>query len=478
MAPSTIASGRHNVLLLLIVVVTLPVTTLLLWFNYAAVVLATHRTGLSPRKQATRTKTILITGTETAFGLNLARGLNKEGYRVIGADVVVDGSLSTAKRSRAIYKHYTLPVLAVQNAEYIARRILAVVKREDAGLWIDCSQNIPLSTITAAREELRNNSVCACIAADHASTQRLGSKEAFLDFLRERSLPTPEVHQVRSRSDIHNVLNHAQGKKKFMLTSPARPRPFDSSTLLPRRSVSQTYHEISLVKVNADSPMILQEHADPSRTYECFAVVVQGDVRFFWTGQDAEFASGHLGQDSALWQAMRAYTDVIALELGHHFSSHLALTFGVMERVWQGGVESKLLPLKGAYQPSPTFVLPVGKSSDLVQAYASVSQSATNGTSNLAIQATKMAAASTTHKQLMRPRYFLLEDIVTLVIDPCIGFLRRRTRLDQVLTSIVALLHRLLFWDEAYYDFWDPVPAFWQYSIVLAKTALFASRQV
>ncbi|KAK5086112.1 hypothetical protein LTR70_000249 [Exophiala xenobiotica] len=476
MAPSMMASGRHNTVLLLVVVATLPVTTLLLWFNYAAVVLAAQRSRLSLRKQkATWPKTALITGTGTAFGLNLARALNEEGYRVVGADVVVRDSLSIAKRSRAISKHYSLPVSAIQNAEYIARRILVVVKREGVGLWIDCSQNLPLRTIATTRTELQEKGACACIAADATSIQQLENREAFLDFLRERSLPAPEVHQVRSRSDIHNVLNHSQGKKQYMLTSPARAKPFDSSTLLPRRSLSQTYHEVSLVKVNANSPMLLQEYADPARTYECFAIVVQGVVRFFGAGQNAEFAGGNVHQDSALWQAMRAYTDAIARELGQGFSSHLTLTFGVIERVSQAGVESKLLPLKGAYQPNPAFVLPVGKSSDLVQAYVSVSQLATNGKSSLAIRETTMTTPSTTHKHLTRQRYFLLEDIANLFIDPCIGFLRRRTSLGQVLTSIVTMLHRLLFWDEAYYDFWDPVPAFWQYSVVFAWTALFAS---
>lgn len=476
MVPSTVASGRHNTLLLLIVVATLPVTTLLLWFNYAAVVLAAQRSRLSLRKQkATWPKTVLITGTGTAFGLNLARALNEEGYRVVGADVVVRSSLSIAKRSRAISKHYGLEVSAIQNAEYIARRILVVVKREGVGLWIDCSQNLPLSTVLTTRRELQEKGACACVAADAASIPRLENGEAFLDFLREKSLPAPEVHQVRSRSDIHNVLNHSQGKKRFMLTSPARPKQFDSSALLPRRSLSQTYHDVSLVKVNAESPMLLQEYADPTRTYECFAIVVQGVVRFFWTGQNAEFDGGPLHQDSSLWQAMRAYTDAIARELGHGFSSHLTLTYGVIERVSQAGVESKLLPLKGTYQPNPTFILPVGKSSDLAQAYASFSQPATNGKSSLPIRETSMTTPLTTHKQLTRQRYFLLEDVANLFIDPCIGFLRRRTSLGQVLTSIVTLLHRLLFWDEAYYDFWDPLPAFWQYSVVFAWTALFAS---
>lgn len=479
MAPSKVASRRYDIILLLTVVTTLPITTLLLWFNYAAIVLADQKARVSFRKRkALWKRTILITGTGSAYGLNLARAFHKQGSRVIGADLTDQGFLSIARRSRAISKHYGLPQQpSLQDAEYLARCILIIVKKENVDLWIDCSHDLPLSTITTACTELQEKSSCACLAADAVNIQHLTNGEVFLDFLRGRSLPTPEVHQVRSRSDIHNVLNQTRGKKQFVLTSPEKAKPFDRQTLLPRRTLSQTYHDVSLVKINAGSPMRLEEHADPTVTYKCFAIVVQGAVRFFWAGQDPRIDGGYLHDNSALWQAMRAYTDAIARELGRDFSSHLNLTFGVIERVSHAGVESKLLPLKGTYQLDPAFVLPASKSSDLVQAYTAIPQQALNGTSNSKDHEMTKTTRSTVDKQLAVQRYFLLEDIRSLFLDPCIGLLQRRTSLAQVLTNVVTLWHRLLFWDEAYYDFWDPVPAFWQYSVLFVWTTLFAPGQ-
>ena len=476
MASTTVAARRYNILLLSIVVTTTPIAALLLWFNYAAVVLAEQRTRLSfQKRKSILKKTVLITGTECPYGLNLARAFHRQGHRVIGSDLSDRGFLSIANKSRALSKHYSLPRQAnLQNADYIARCILIIVEKESVDLWIDCSHDLPLDTIATAQTQLQEKSACACFLADTKNFPCLENGKTFVDFLRKRSLPAPEVHQVRSRSDIHNVLNRSQGRKQFVLTSPEQARPFNKQTLLPRRTLSQTYHDVSLVKISPGSHMVLEEYPDPAITYECFAIVVQGVVKFFWAGQELRSSNGYLRDDTALWRSMRAYTDAIARELGGRFSSHLTLTFGVIERASQDGVESKLLLLKGAYQLDRSFVLPASEGSDLVQAYASVLQRAPNGT---ATHETAMSLPPSASKQLAKQRYFLMEDTTSLLLRPCIGLLQRRTSVTQALTSIVTLLHRLLFWDEAYYDFWDPVPAFWHYSVLLPWTTLLSPIQ-
>lgn len=481
MAPSQLEHRVHNALLVLLVAFSLPVATLLLWFNYAAVMIAEQRNRLVARKPHRLSKTVLITGAATAHGLNVAQAFYRDGHRVVSAGIHVNTILNIAKRSRAISKHYDIPNLSTdQDASYVARCLYIVAKQERADLWIDCSQDIELDIITSAQRQIQEGTTCVCIASDDSSIRVLKNREALLDFLRNRQLPTPEVHSVRSRGEIHNVLNRNQGKKQFLLKSPEQARAFNPRTMLPRRTISQTYQEVSLLKITPGSQFLLEEYIDASKTYQCLAVVVRGEVKLFSARQQTGDLSSSFNNRSALWRALRVYTDAIARELGPTFTSHLTLTFLLNEKVTNAGVEQKVLPMEGNLRLDPLFVFPrpAKPANDLVFAYMSALQHNMNGTTTSTTnrsEKAEMPSTSDTTREGTRQRYFLLKDIEELALHPSMQLLSRKTSLAQLAGSILTLNQRLLFWDEAYYDFYDPLPAFWKYSVILAWRSTFGT---
>lgn len=460
-----------NALLLLLILFSLPATVFFLWFNYAAVVLIEQRARVFTRQKRPPRKTIFITGASTAYGLNLAQAFYGEGYKVIAADLDRCGVLNIARRSRAITKNYRIPpVSAVLDASYAARCLFIVAKQERADLWVDCSQDISLDIITAAQQQIRKGTACVCIAADNTNAQLLESKEMLLNFIRNKQLPAPEVHVVRSRGEIHNVLNSNRGRKRFLLKSPDVSKSFNSGTVLPCRTISQTYNEVSLVKIGPTSQMVLEEYFDPSNTYQCSAVVVRGLVKQFWARQRTGTANDNFGPKSALWRALRAYTESLSHELGQTFTSHLTLLFLLNEGVTNAGVVQQVLPIEGSIHLDPTFLFPRSRKapSPLVLAYMSALDHGRNGASNSVQKEDPIGMSPIEIESSRTPRYFLSTDFKRLAIEPCVRLLSRQTSPAQLATSVWILSQRLLFGDEAYYDFYDPMPAFWRNTVVVA----------
>ncbi|KAJ9663019.1 hypothetical protein H2198_001011 [Neophaeococcomyces mojaviensis] len=470
------ASRLDNLLLLFVVVASLPLATLLLWLNYAAVILASQRSKIPFRKlKSTPKKTILVTGTANAQGLNIARALERAGHRLIGADLQSLGHLDISRRSRALTKHYALPPLsAAADASYFARWVLEIVTRENVDLWIDCSHDIPLDAIALTRERVEGNTRCACIAADRNSSRYFKDKETLLEFFRGRNLPAPEMHRVRSRGDIHNVLNHGQGQKQYLLKSPMKSKLEVSQTLLPRRTLSQTYQDVSLVKITPGSSLILEEYLDSSTKYQCTAIAIRGSVEAFWVKRILASGVDVAAGGPALQQALRSYTEAVVRELGHDFSCHLTLSFVLSERITHAGVAQLILPVEGSLRLHPTFVPTAGLpgSSSLAETYLSMLRSVANGMAITSTPSFRKHVTNSKTSQPIKESYFLPDTISDLFWEPCKGLLLLRVSPREVLGSIGALTQKLLLGREAYYDFWDPVPAFWQYTIVLAWRVL------
>ncbi|KAK5099883.1 hypothetical protein LTS08_005598 [Lithohypha guttulata] len=477
MAPAS-TSERYRILLAILVVVTLPITTCLLWFNYAAVVLVEQRKRLTASKlRQPENRTILITGTDNAFGLNLARAFHKAGYKVIGADSRAGSPSSIAKRSRAVSKHYDLPRrFAGDEAPYVARSLFVIARREAPCLWIDCSNDLSQEIVADARSEIESGMSCKCLVLDSTISDRLSKRDTLLELLSTNGLPSPEFHKVKSRAQIHKILNHAPGQKKYLLGSPERDGSPTPRTLLPQRTLSQTYNKVSLVKVAEQSPMVLEESTESLKIYQCLAVVVRGSVDFFVARPKSELRHEPLLPDSGLWRAMRTYTNSMArlLDLS---SSHLVLHFGLNEQVTQAGVLQQILLIECNTRVDPTFVLSIARKDfdDLSRVYRTLLESHTNG--NIKSSSGDFAKSAITftadQSRISRQQYLLPDELITQLIRPCIEFIYHPTRPRHVLSSLYIFMYRLLLWDEAYYDFWDPLPAFWHYSLAfLWKTFL------
>ena len=464
---------RNKLTLTILLAISLPWLTILLWFNYAAVVLVEQKKSLALRRRKHTVKTVLITGSANAYGLNLARAFHNAGYRVIGADVQNKSILNIAKRSRAISRHVDIPqVSAVQDSSYVARCIFIIAKQNMADIWIDCSEDLSPPTVALAQREIEQGTSCACIAPNKDVGRHFEDHQGFFGFLHSHGLPAPEVHKVKSRAQIHNILGTSRGKKQYLLTSPTKDKRVDPRALLPRRTLSQTYHDVSLVKINSDSQVVLEESVDTTMKFQCFLIILQGTIRSFWVRKIYADESEGLDEQTALWHAMKSYSESLVHELGQDCSCHLLLAFGLTEKVTHSGVVQQILPIEGQLRIEPTFVLSINqeKFADLVNTYQV--RTYQNGSLVLSQQKILAKARFEFSGQGTKSRYLLLEDIANLVIKPCRGLLMLQDGPRVLFDGVHTLCAHLLFSEEAYYDFWDPLPAFWQYTVVLGYRAV------
>lgn len=462
-------STFRKLMILASLILSLPLLTTIFVFNYAAIVLLGRNKQF--RLQQRSSRTILITGASTIYGLNLARALYKLGHRVVGVDTETQYALNVGRKSRALVNHYNLPrISAVEDAAYLGGLIFRIVQKEGADLWIDCTQDLPPQTIKTARRLIQQRTSCTSLASEGVCMEHFESKEALYSLLQTCGLPTPELHKVKNRSQIHNVLNGAQGKKMFALASPrngASPQP---STLLPKRTLSQTYNDVALVRIESDSYMVLEEYMDAKMKFVCFALIVHGGINFFCVHSKNPDRQERLHADDSLRRALQSYTETLARGMDPRFSGHLTLSFGLSEKITHGGVVQQVLPEMGSLRIYPEIAMSIDKHgfSEAAAAYCSLTDSLHNGY----ISATVANKRSDSPTQISLQRYILLQAIGESLITPCIELLRGRTNIQTTFDAIVTLFYRLLFCDEAYYDFEDPLPFFWQNTVGLALSLL------
>lgn len=468
MASSKVSRSSDLILAWLVLLFT-PAIVLATCFHYAAIVLLSQRKFFSLLiRGRVKQRTVLITGTNNAFGLNLARSFHRAGFRVLSADLKVNSFLSIANKSQAISLHYDVPQLsAVRDASFVARGLVQFARTAAVSLWIDCS-DLPQSVISIVQKELREKTTC--FTRNDVNSSCFQDRDTFLEFLQSRNFPTPEHYKVKSRGQIHNILNESRFAKRFLLTSPGRAKTAGSRMPLPSRSASQTYKDISKLKIQPDSFFFLDEEIETG--YECLTVVSGRDVRFFWACRKESRSCEPLIPGSSLWQALHGYTEAIAKELGVDYSNHLVLSFGLKVQVTNSGVVQQILP-NNVSRIDPRFVLCMSKPifDSLVKAYQLRLDRHQNG-----ILATTNTVSTISAKPVAntKTRYFLMEELKELLLVPCIEVLLLRKGIKSLVLDVITLLSTIFFCDEALYDFYDPIPAYWTYSVMFVWSTFIA----
>lgn len=436
----------------IIVLFSLPIILSTVWFNYAAVILTEQRRTLFQKNRLnTSRKRILITGSSNPYGLDLARAFHKHGHVVVGVDVTKPFQ-NFAKLSRSLARHHELPEQsAIQDASYIAGLLVKVIKSEKIDLWIDCSADLSASMIAITRDQLQ--STCACVAIDRTSAGYLRSNATFHEFLRDRDLPAIEYHNVKSRGDIHRVLSNSHGKRQYLLQS---PKSLNSQTLLPRRTLSQTYQDVSLLQFTTKSQMSLEESLEARTILQAFAVVVHGAVEYFSAHLVNGGLQSQLATGSALNQALRQCTATIALELGSECTTNLTLTFRLDEKASPSGVTQNLAVARGGYQPNERYAYARSRdgTEKLVAAYLKALPKLSNGVK------TEPEDHEEVKQYVVAKRYLLSKLVTSSVIEPALKSLVMRISFRELSSQLAVFFGVVSAGEEMLYDFRDPLPAF------------------
>ena len=446
-----------------------PLSLALLLFNYAVLV-------LNPRKSlrrrirsspAFKAKTVLLTGVATPQGIRLARAFHDTGHNVIGANHQTRLLPIHTRFSVAVQRYHRLRFPAESSTDVgFATELTKLIENEKVDLWIDCSENTAPFVLAEARRKVTRETTCICFVPDENHAPAFESSSNFLTFASEHSLPVPDAYQVKSRADIHNILNRSQGKRRYVLNAPEAEKT-NPRRMLPQHTVSQTYHEVSQVKIQQGSSWVLKQDVEGLARYQTFSIVVQGQIQAFAAFQ--VFPTGSLillSTSSPLSQSMQRYLEAVAARLGSQFNSHLCLEFCVEERVTENGVDTRILPLTGrtSIDRSVCFFKGIDGSLDLVHAYLRALSSPMNGHSS---------SGDTKELQVSTPTtppigiYSLGADVLRLVMLPIVQLFKFKSTPITVLRSVFELLNHIVIWQDTTYDSDDPFPFWYIYQVYL-----------
>jgi catechol O-methyltransferase len=401
-------------------------------------------------------------------GLTLARTFYLAGHNVIGADFQPYGIPPCGRFSRALRKFYALPKPnGSDGAAFYINVLLRVVQSERVDLWVSCSGVASAVEDGMAKEVLERRSDCVCIQFDVPTTTMLHEKDTFIAETARLGLPVPETHNVTSRAAVHKVLNESpRTKKRYIMKSVGVD---DSSrgnmTVLPKRTLSETYGHLSKIPIAADRPWVLQEFVR-GKEYCTHALVVGGVVKAFVACPSLELLMHYeaLPPDSALSKAMLRFTQEFVRRRGGEMTGHLSFDFLIEERITEKGVEMGLVPIECNPRAHTAVVLFQGQEKEMADAYLSALKAHNspniNGYTN---------GDETDHQPLtpLHPAkyYWLPHDLITLILQPLLSLLLRRISLASYLENCRAFLEYFLLWEDGTYELWDPLPAWWLYHV-------------
>jgi len=285
----------QNLALVAVAVNFLPIVTTVLLLSYAVYAgqgfWGRIRDGLNQplhsghRAISSPTRTILVTGVGMTKGLYLARTFHLAGHNVIGADFEPYHIPVCGRFSRALKRYYALPTVTEgedEGAAAYTQELLHIIRRERVDLWVSCSGVASALEDGRAMEIVTRRMEAKCVQFDVATTARLHGKDAFIAYTQSLGLPVPETHTVKSRDAVHKVLHQSpRTKKSYILKSVGVD---DASrgdmTVLPRRTLSETYGHVARVPFGESKPWVLQQFVK-GMEYCTHALIVRGAVRAF-----------------------------------------------------------------------------------------------------------------------------------------------------------------------------------------------------
>ncbi|PYH87355.1 hypothetical protein BO71DRAFT_404728 [Aspergillus ellipticus CBS 707.79] len=294
----------------------LPVDNTVLLAAYAAGYLPSTSTSPRPppRRKPLIPKTVLITGINTPHGLTLARHFYAAGHRVIGACITSTTIPPGSSKSRVLSGYYRIPRTA-----YIPG-LIDVVQREGVDLWIPCadedlwdshhntntntnnhnnhnhtnsnnngsskngggsSSSSNSSSSNEAKGTIESRTNCKCISFDSDICGIFNNRDRFLAWAREKGFPVVEECEVVSRDAIHKILNRSRGKVFSV------GRGDEGRVVLPKRTMSLTYSEVSEMKISRERPWVLVQESrlgDGAVCGSCGWVCGWGDGREAFAG--------------------------------------------------------------------------------------------------------------------------------------------------------------------------------------------------
>jgi hypothetical protein len=278
---------------------------------------------------------------------------------------------------------------------------------------------------------------------------------------------------VVSRTAVHNVLNEASnGKKMYIMKTIGVDDASRASaaTVLPKRTLSQTYTHVSRLSVSKEHPWVLQQYIK-GKEYCTHSLIIDGKLKLFVACPSSDLLMHYqaLPQESGLSRAMLHFTEEFARRAGSNFTGHLSFDFMVEEKVSEGSVQQNLYPIECNPRAHTAVALFSGTQStvEMVEAYMSALHSSpsngANGHSQLTVSS---ETGSIVYPRPMAPgNYWVGNDLVTLLLLPLLRLLTFKMGIWRFIRHVVKFANHVLFWKDGTYEVWDPLPWWWLYHV-------------
>lgn len=405
-------------------------------------------------------------------GLMLARTFYLAGHNVIGADFQTYGLPVCGRFSRSLRKFCALPKPNESDgAAFYVNALLRIVQRENVDLWISCSGVASAVEDGQAAEVLERRSDCKSIQFDVATTQTLHEKHSFIERTKSLGLPVPETHSVTSRAAVHRVLHDSpRTKKRYIMKSVCMDDATRSNmTVLPRRTLSETYNHLSTIPISDSKPWVLQQYI-PGREYCTHALIIDNTVRAFVACPSLELLMHYeaLHPDLPLSKAMLRFTQEFASRYPGKLTGHMSFDFLIEERVSEKGAEMGLVPIECNPRAHTAVVLFQGREKQMAEAYLRACEHATNGHAEAAngnTEASRQEPETVTPSPQPAKYYWIGHDLVILVLYPLLLVLLRKMALQDFEKDCYKFLEHFLLWKDGTYELWDPLPIWWLYHV-------------
>ena len=477
----------QNLSLIALSLLFLPLSTLVLLFTYPLYYFLPHHALLARRHNRRspgfRQRTILVTGVGMSKGLALARDFYLAGHVVIGADFEANSIPACGRFSRSLQRFYALTKPNADDVVGVVRyieQLLRIVRKERVDLWVSCSGVASAVEDGQAREIIEQKTDCRAIQFDVHETATLHEKASFIRHTENLGLPVPETHDVQSRDAVHKVLNGggagkeaSRRKKRYIMKSVSvDDAQRGNMTLLPRRTLSETYSHISRIPISKDKPWVLQEFIKGPE-YCTHALVIGGKVKAFVACPSAELLMHYeaLQPEDGLSKAMEQFTKEFARRSGADFTGHLSFDFMVEERVRAGGLEKVILPIECNPRCHTAVVLFNAVGSKLAKMYESaMDQHATMNANGLLEIVNGYREVEQQQEFPLYPQdayqyYWVGHDLVKLGLLPTLDVLRLKRSIWSLLDTWRVLFTHLIFWKDGTMELWDPMPWFALYHL-------------
>lgn len=398
-------------------------------------------------------KTIVVTGVDTPHGLAIARCCFHQGHRVVGMSISETAVPSGESMSNALAVFYRVP-----KAKYVSR-LLDVINREKADVWVPCSEKASVLDDAMAKQVIEGRTECKCIALDTELASVFGRQAAFHQYLVDKDLPVVENHQVQSRDSIHKIL-HRSPTKTYHISRPDPVTRENRIITLPKRTLSLTYSEVSEIQISKESPWILQQQ---SRLGEFLAemLVVHGHVKAIKVRPaDEQSAWGRSRLDEGLTMSIHKLMERFALKGGNRMTGHICVRVMVDEEVDANHVRYAL-HINGCTQgAAAVHNLLQDASEQLIRGYLSVEAPHLNGVEAPdSVEALRTEAAKSIVSTTPRPEFSLYQRLKEHDDDRVFALLYP---VAQQIDAIIRGTERaLLFWRDWRFSIHDPLPWWW-----------------